>query len=141
MKQRKEIALLQIFADRVVIGKIPVVNQGFVHAAERVGPARMPDAALGRIALMGDPDVGLEFFQLVIAGDQLGIAHDLQNHHVLAVGHDKGFFVAQRGIKPGVELERILAHEFVFGPVPVSEFSKWFFAVKSRSTSFFTRTK
>jgi len=44
------------FEDR----NIPVMDQGLVQADKRMGPARVPDAALGGIPLMGDPDVGLE---------------------------------------------------------------------------------
>ena len=77
VKQGKEVALLQVFTDRMVIGEIPVVNQGFMHAAERVRSARMPDAALGRIPLMGNPDMGFKVFQLIIAGHQFRKSHDL----------------------------------------------------------------
>ncbi len=75
------------------------MDQGLVQADEGVGAARMPDAALGGIALVGDPDVGLEVHQLVVLGDLLGIAHDLQDHHVPAVGQDKGPLLAQRGVE------------------------------------------
>ena len=60
VKQRINLALLQVLTNRMIIGKIAVMHQGFVHAAKGMGAARMPDSTLGGIALMGDPDVRLE---------------------------------------------------------------------------------
>ncbi len=49
-----------------VIGEVAVVHQGGVERREGVGAAGVPDPAPGGIALVGDPDVGLEIQQLVI---------------------------------------------------------------------------
>ncbi len=63
------------------------------------------------IALVGDPDVGLEVLQLVVLGDLLRIADDLEDHHVPAVGEDKGPLFAERAVVGLVQEERILVDE------------------------------
>ncbi len=57
-ESREDIALSEVLADRVVVGKVAVVDQRLVEPDKRMRPARMPNAALGGIPLMGDPDVG-----------------------------------------------------------------------------------
>ena len=47
----------------MIIGKVTIVDQGLVHAAEGMGAAGMPDPALGRIALVGNPSMGLEIVE------------------------------------------------------------------------------
>ena len=113
------VALFQIFVYRLIVGEIAVMHQRFVERAEGMAAARMPDAAAGRIALMGQPGMGLEIIQLVIADDVLRIADDFQDHHVPAMGHDKGLFLAQRGVIMRVDLEAVLIDELILGIAPV----------------------
>ena len=95
----------------MIIGKIAVVHEGFIHAGKRVGAARMPDAPFGRITLMRDPAVGVEILQQIILCQLLGIADDLQYHHVAPVRQDKGFLFAQGGIVLLIQAEAILEKE------------------------------
>ena len=89
----------QVFADRVIVGEVAVVDQGLVQTDERMRPAGMPNAALGGIALVGDPDVGPHVGHAVILHGRLGKAHDLHDDQVPGVGEDEGPLVAQRGIE------------------------------------------
>ena len=43
--------------DRMIVGEVAVVDQGLVQSDERVRTARVPNAALRRVSLVGDPDV------------------------------------------------------------------------------------
>ena len=113
-----EMALAQIFAHRKVIGEVAVVHQGGVEGREGVGAAGVPDPAPGGIALVGDPDVGLEVQQLVIVSGFLGVAHDLQDQHVAALGHDEGLLFAQGGVIGLVQLVAVLGHKLVFHLAP-----------------------
>ena len=54
-----DVALAQILAHGVVVGKIAIVHQRFVQADERVRAAGMPHAPFGRVTLVGDPNMGL----------------------------------------------------------------------------------
>ena len=56
-KLRKEVALGEVLAHRMVVGEIAIVHQGFVHADEWMAAARVPHAPPGGIALVGDPHV------------------------------------------------------------------------------------
>ena len=81
---REDVAAGQVFAHRVIVGEVAVVDQGLVQPDERMGAAGMPDAALGGIALVGDPDVGPRVGHAVILHGRLGKAHDLQDDQVPA---------------------------------------------------------
>ena len=61
-KLGKDIILLQIFRNRMVVCKIAVVDQGFVQSDKRMGSAGMPDTAFGGIALVRDPAVRFKIF-------------------------------------------------------------------------------
>ncbi len=61
--------------------------------------ARMPDLALGRIAMVADPDMGVQVFESVIANHVITVTDHLEHDHVLAVGEDEGPFLAGRGVK------------------------------------------
>jgi hypothetical protein len=111
----KDVVLLQVFADRMVVGEIAVVHQGLVHADEGMRAAGMPDAALGGIALVGDPSVGPEILEPVVLDDLLGIADDFQDHQLRPWDRTKAFCFAQGGVKRLVQLEGVLVDEFVFG--------------------------
>ena len=74
----------------------------------------MPDAALGREPLVGDPHVGAEVLDLVIFDDRLGKTDDLKDHDVPAVGEDKGLLLAQGGVVFLVEFEAVLVDKLVF---------------------------
>jgi hypothetical protein len=88
------------------------MDKGFIETHEGVSAARMPDAAFSGIALMGNPNVSLEAFQLVVLGDLLRITDDLEDHHVSSVREDKGPLVAQRAVIGLIEEERVLVDEF-----------------------------
>ena len=60
----------------MIIGKITVMNQGFIQAAEGMGSTGVPYPSLSGIALMRDPAVGLEIFQIIVLGDLFSIADD-----------------------------------------------------------------
>ena len=81
--------------------------------------ARMPDTTARRIALVGKPSVGLEIVQFVISDDVFRKADDLQDHHVPAMGHDKGPFLAERCVIVGVDLETVLIDKLVLDVPPV----------------------
>ena len=74
----------------------------------------MPYTALGGVALVGNPYVGLESLELVVLGHFFGVAHDLQDHDIVALGKDKAFFLPQRGVEGLVQLVAILGDELVF---------------------------
>ena len=112
-KQRVIVSLLEIFADRLVVGKIAIVHERLVECAERMAAAGMPDPAARRIALVGEPCVGLEIIQLVVPDDVFGITNDLQDHHVPAMGHDKGLFLSERSVVPRVDSEAVLIDKLV----------------------------
>ena len=98
----------------MVIGEVAVVNQRFVQAGERVRPPGMPHSASGGVPLMGDPDVSVEVVQLIVFDGLLGIAHDLDYHHVSALGEHKRQLVTFGLVKPPVETHRIPADKLVF---------------------------
>ena len=110
----------QVLGHRVVVGEVAVVDQGLVQADERVGAAGMPDAALGRIALVGDPDVGPRVRHAVILHGRLGEAHDLDDDQVPGVREHEGPLVAQRGVELVVQPDRVLEDELVFD-VPLGQ--------------------
>jgi hypothetical protein len=60
---------------------------------------------------MGYPDVSLEALQLVVLGDLLRIADDLEDHHVSSVRKDKSLLVAERAVIGLVEEKGILVDE------------------------------
>ena len=97
----------------MVIGEVAVVDQRHVDGRERMGAAGMPDAALGREALVGDPFVGAQLLDFVILDDGLGIADHLEDHDVPAVGEHEGPLFAQGGVIFLVEAEAVLVDEFV----------------------------
>ena len=87
--------LLQVFAERMVVGEIAVMHQGFVHAAEGVRPTRVPHLSLGRVALVGNPAVGFEILQQVVLNNMLGIADQLQDHNIASVRKHEGPLLSQ----------------------------------------------
>ena len=122
-KLRPDVALQQVFTDGMVIGEITVVHERDVDAREGVGAGGMPDAALGRETLVGDPDMGRELPYLVIIHDGLGKSDHLQDHDVPAVGEDEGPLVAGRGVEHLVQLEAVLVHVLVLD-LPADEVLK-----------------
>src|SRR4030042_4961787 len=58
-KQGINVPLLKVFGDGVIVGKVPIVHKGLIETDKGVGSSWMPHAALGRIALMGYPSVGV----------------------------------------------------------------------------------
>ena len=64
----------QVFAYRMIVGEVAVMHQRGIDAAEGMGAAGMPDTALGGKALMRNPDMGAQVFDLIIFDDGFGIA-------------------------------------------------------------------
>ena len=108
-----DVALPQVLADRVVVGEVAVVDQRLVQPDERVRAARVPHAALGGIALVGDPDVGLEILELVVLHVLLGVAHQLEDQQVSRVREHEGALLAQRGVEGVVEPVGVAPDELV----------------------------
>jgi hypothetical protein len=109
-----DVALAQIFADGMVIGEVAVVHERLIHADKRVRAAGMPHATFCGVALVGDPDVGFEIFELVVVDVLFGVADQLEHQLVAAVREHEGALFAQRGVQGVVEAERIAPHELVF---------------------------
>ena len=107
------IELPEIFGDSIVVGEVPVMHKGLIHADERVGPSRMPHPAFGWVALVRDPPVGFEIFKLIILGHLLGVPYDLEDHDITAVGQHKRLFVDQRRIVFLIQAERVLRDELI----------------------------
>ena len=61
------------------------MDQGLIQPHKGMGPGRVPDPALGGIALVGDPDMGAEILEPVVFGHLFGISHDLHDHHIAAL--------------------------------------------------------
>ena len=76
-------------------------------------PARVPDPALGRIAVMADPDVSPDVFQLVGANHVVAVGDHLQDQQVLAVGEDEGSRFAGGRVKGPVETIAILEDDLI----------------------------
>ena len=123
-------ALRQVFADRMVVGEVPVVHQGGIDAAEGMGAAGMPDAALGGEALVGDPDMGAEVLDLIVFDDGLGVSDHLENHDVFAVGQDEGLLSPSEAVIFLVQPEAVLVDELVFGLIRRSRSWSLFSAMK-----------
>ncbi|MFA5374276.1 MAG: hypothetical protein WC455_00745 [Dehalococcoidia bacterium] len=121
-EQRVIAALLQVFQHGLVVGEVAVVHQGLVERAEGVAAAGVPDAAAGGVALVRQPGMGLEIVELIVTDDVLGVAHDLQYHHVPSVGHDEGLLLAQRGVVLLIDIEAVAVDELVLGIAPVERF-------------------
>ncbi len=106
-EQLADVALAQILADGVIICEVAVVDQGLIQADEGMRAAGMPDASLGGIALMSDPDVRRLLFKPVVSHYLFGIAHDFQHRQISPVAQNKGALFAEAGV------ERILSlYEF-----------------------------
>ena len=88
----------------MVIGKIAIVHQRFVHTDKRVCAAGMPDAAFGGVTLVSNPAMRLYIIEQVVLRHLLGVSDNFEYHDVAPVRQDKGLLVAQRGIEPLVEL-------------------------------------
>src|SRR3990172_3110810 len=88
-KQGINVPLLQVFGDRVIVGKVPVVHKSLIETDKGVRSSWMPHATLGGIALMGYPQVAVEVLQLVVLCHLFCISNNLQDHHVPAMGEYK----------------------------------------------------
>ena len=102
----------------MVVGEVAVVHQCGVERGERVSTAGMPDAALGRIALVADPHPGLDILHLVVAQRVLRVADEFQHQHVPAVRDHKRLHplvCVERLIEP----ECPLGDELIFGGLTI----------------------
>ncbi len=71
------------------------MHKRFVQAHEGVRAAGMPHAALGRIAVVTDPDVGMQLLQFVREHDFLAIRNEFECQQVFAVAEHEGPLLAQ----------------------------------------------
>src|SRR5207237_6210473 len=78
-EQWMDVPLCKILHYRMIIRKITIVDKRLVQSYKRVCTARMPDTALRRIAVVADPDVSLEIFQLVIFYNIISVADEFEN--------------------------------------------------------------
>lgn len=62
-----DIPLGEIFANGGVVGKVAIVHQSFMKTDKRMCPTRVPDFPFGRIAVVPEPDMSMQVFQLVVA--------------------------------------------------------------------------
>ena len=93
-EQGIDVPLCQVGADRCIIGKIAIMDECLVHPNEWVGTAGMPDFPFRRIAMMPDPNVGVEIFQPVIANHIIAVADHLEHEQVFPVRQHESPFVA-----------------------------------------------
>ncbi len=112
-EERRDVPLAQVLAHGVVVGEVAVVDQRLVQPDEGMGAARMPDPALGRVALMRDPDAGRDVLQPVVLHHLLGVAHDLEHDQVPPVAEHEGPLLAQTGVEGRVQLEGVLVDELI----------------------------
>ena len=98
-ESREKVPRGQVLADRVVVGEVAVMDQRLVESHERVRPARVPHAAFGRIALMGDPDMGLHVGHPIVLDGRFGKADDLEHHQIARVGDHERPLLAQGRIE------------------------------------------
>jgi hypothetical protein len=68
-----------------------------------VRAAGVPHAALGGIALVRDPGVGLEILKLVVLDVLLGESHQFEDQQVAPVRENEGALLAERGVEGVVE--------------------------------------
>ena len=113
-KLRSHVVLAQILRDAEVVGEIAIVHERFIHADEGMRPRRMPDASLGGVTLVRDPDMRLQTFEAVVPDDVLGVSHDLENHQIAGMGHDESLLVTQSCVVLLVQPEAVLVDELVF---------------------------
>ncbi len=113
-EERIDIALRQVFGNRGVVGEVAVVHQRFIQTDEWVSTARVPDAALGGITMVPDPDMGVHIFELIIADNLVAITHHLEHQQILAMRKHEGALFAQGCIKGGVEFVAVLINVFIF---------------------------
>ena len=69
--------LFQVFTNRMIIGKISVVNQSFIQTGKWMGATRMPYTPLGRVTLVRNPSMCLKVIQLIILYNFFCITHYL----------------------------------------------------------------
>jgi hypothetical protein len=122
----------------MVVGEVAVVDQRLVHAHERVRAAGVPHAALGGVALVGDPDVGFEVLELVVLDVLLGVAHQLEHQLVAAVREHEGALFAERGVQ--VSLRRKELRHTNSSSSSRGASVRPFDSAKAASTSGLTRT-
>ena len=61
-KERIDIPLTELFCNGMIIGKISVMNERFIHSHEWMSASGMPDFSLSGISLVPDPDMSLQIF-------------------------------------------------------------------------------
>src|SRR2546428_13188831 len=80
---------------------------------EGVRASRVPYFALGRIAMVANPDMGVNIFKPVIANHVVAIAHHLELEHVLSLGKDKSLLLACGSVKCMIQLITILVDDLI----------------------------
>ena len=100
----------------MVIGKVSIVDKGLIQTDKGMGPGRMPYPSLGGITLVGNPDIGFEIIQFVVLDHLFGVANDLEDEKVAAVGKHKGPLAPICIIVGLVDLEAVLVDKLILGP-------------------------
>jgi len=81
------------------------VDQRLVQPDERVRPAGVPHLALRRVAVVANPDVRRQLFELVATDDIIAIADHLQHQQVPPVAQHERLRPAVAGVEFTVEPE------------------------------------
>ena len=109
-----DLTLLEVLADGMVIGKVAVMHQGHVNGRKRMGAARVPDAALGRETLVGNPFVRAQVLNLVVLDDRFGEPDDLEDHDVPPMREHEGPFLPERRVVFLIQAEAVLVDKLGF---------------------------
>ncbi len=113
-EERPDVALRQIGCHGGIVGEVAVVDQGFVQTDERMRATGVPDAALGRVAVVADPHMRPHVMQTIGLYDVVSVAHHFERQEVLAVGQHERALVTQRGVIGFVQRVTILVDPFCF---------------------------
>ena len=114
-----DLTLLEVLADGMVIGEVAVMHEGHVDGRKGMGAAGVPDAALGRETLVGNPFVGAKLLNPVVFDNRLGEPDHLEDHEVPSVREDEGPFFPEGRVVFLIQAEAVLADKLVFGFTPV----------------------
>ena len=98
----------------MVIGKIAIVNERFIHTDKRMGAGRMPHFPFGGITLMGDPDVRLEIIKFIVLDDLFSVTYYFQYEKITSMGKNEGVLFSIGVIKFPVDFITVLINELVF---------------------------
>jgi hypothetical protein len=80
-----------------------------------MGSSRMPDSSLGRVSLMGDPDISLKIVQLIIPDNFLSIPDYFEYKEITSMGENKCPLLTCGIIVFAVYFSSVLINKFIFG--------------------------